>query len=63
MDRFSVRIQSLCATGSASAYFHNQKTVNTIFRRTALAEPVAHEKLDKKTSSYDIAIQRNRRPR
>ena len=43
MDRCSVRIQSLCATGSASASFHDQKTVITIFHWMALAEPVAHE--------------------
>ena len=37
-----------CATGSASASFHDQKTVITNFRWTALAEPVAHENLLRK---------------
>jgi len=46
-----------CATGSASASFYDQKPIVAIFRWTALAEPVAHETLAKKTISCDVAIQ------
>ena len=41
-----------CATGSASAFFHFQKRMIANFRWTALAEPVAHEKLTVKTSLF-----------
>jgi len=39
-------------------FFHDQKTVITIFRRTALALSVAHEKLAVKTSFYNVVMQR-----
>jgi len=47
---------NVCATGSASANFHNQKPIIAIFRWKALAEPVAREKLAVKTHFYDVAM-------
>jgi len=38
--------------------YHDQKPIIAIFRWTALAEPVAHEKLAVKTHFCNIVIQR-----